>query len=231
VHPWFYLETTEGFMMQEQNVKKGRNISFSKVIGVAIVALLIGTLLGSFLGIMVIQPELEKLHISFGDQGNRDGGNQNGDGNGNQGTIINNNPTPSNPTGSYGGTSQFDLTMTKSGNTFSGSVTANTNCHVQQTGNNIQLSFDFTPTQVSGNLQQAISTDNDVVFNFVGTSSGTQFNANAKGTAGSGNNGFSFDISISGTIEQNQLSFSITSASNAQLKVSTQQDITLYNNA
>jgi len=230
-------------MTEEKTKKKRHSVSLSKVIGIVLVTLLVGMALGGFLGLTVIGPELQKLHFGFGnqDQGNTgdqnnqysnnpDDNNQNGD---QGGTMINNNPSPSNPTGSYGGSGQFDMTFTSNGQTFSGTISANINCEVEQNGNSIQLSMAITPTSVSESLQQAISigsTKSDRVFNFAGTTSGTQLNANAKGTVGSDNSAMTFDLTLSGTIDQNSLVFTLNSASDSQITISTPQQITLHPN-
>lgn len=230
--------------MSEEKTKKGHSVGLSKVVGIALVTLLVGMVLGGFLGLAVIGPELQKLHFGFGnqnDQGNTgDQNNQNSNNpndnnqNGNQGgTMINNNPSPSNPTGSYGGNGQFDMTFTSNGQTFSGTISANINCQVEQNGNSIQLSMTITPTSVSDSLQQAISigsAKSDSVFNFAGTTSGSQLNANAKGTIGSDNSGMTFDLNLSGTIDQNSLVFTLNSASGSQITMSTPQQITLHPN-
>ena len=230
--------------MSEEKTKKGHSVGLSKVVGIALVTLLVGMVLGGFLGLAVIGPELQKLHFGFGnqnDQGNTgDQNNQNSNNpndnnqNGNQGgTMINNNPSPSNPTGSYGGNGQFDMTVTSNRQTFSGTISANINCQVEQNGNSIQLSMTTTPTSVSDSLQQAISigsAKSDSVFNFAGTTSGSQLNANAKGTIGSDNSGMTFDLNLSGTIDQNSLVFTLNSASGSQITMSTPQQITLHPN-
>ena len=230
--------------MSEEKTKKGHSVGLSKVVGIALVTLLVGMVLGGFLGLAVIGPELQKLHFGFGnqndqgntgDQNNQNSNNPNGNNQtGNQGgTIINNNPSPSNPTGSYGGSGQFDMTFTSNGQTFSGIISANINCQVEQNGNSIQLSLTITPTSVSDSLQQAISigsAKNDRVFNFAGTTSGIQLNANAKGTIGSDNSGMTFDLNLSGTIDQNSLVFTLNSASDSQITMSTPQQITLHPN-
>ena len=230
--------------MSEEKTKKGHSVGLSKVVSIALVTLLVGMVLGGFLGLAVIGPELQKLHFGFGNQNDRgntgDQNNQNSNNpndnnqNGNQGgTMINNNPPPSNPTGSYGGNGQFDITLTSNGQTFSGTISANINCQVEQNGNSIQLSMTITPTSVSDSLQQAISigsAESDRVFNFAGTTSGSQLNANAKGTIGSDNSGMTFDLNLSGTIDQNSLVFTLNSASGSQITMSTPQQITLHPN-
>ena len=230
--------------MSEEKTKKGHSVGLSKVVSIALVTLLVGMVLGGFLGLAVIGPELQKLHFGFGNQNDRgntgDQNNQNSNNpndnnqNGNQGgTMINNNPPPSNPTGSYGGNGQFDITLTSNGQTFSGTISANINCQVEQNGNSIQLSVTMTITSVSESLQQAISTGkmgSDRGFNFAGTTSGTQLNANAKGTIGSDNSGMTFDLNLSGTIDQNSLAFTLNSASDSQITMSTSQQIVLHPN-
>ena len=230
-------------MSGENPQKKGHSVSLGKVIGVVMVTLLIGMVLGGYLGLAVIGPGLQKLHLDFGNQNNQgntgdqdtqnsnnpNDNNQNGD---QGGTMINNNPSPSNPTGSYGGSGQFDMTFTSNGQTFSGTISANINCQVEQNGNSIQLSLTITPTSVSDGLQQAISigsAKNDRVFNFAGTTSGSQLNANAKGTIGSDNSGMTFDLNLSGTIDQNSLVFTLNSASDSQITM-TAHSIVLYPN-
>ncbi len=116
----------------------------------------------------------------------------NNNGDGNQG-AVNNNLSPSNPTSSYGGSGQFNLIITRNGNSASGVITANINCAVEQNGNNIQLAITLTPTSVSQSLQQEIQNDNSVTFNFAGTTSGSQINANAQETIGSGS---TFDLNL-----------------------------------
>ena len=143
-------------------------------------------------------------------------------------SVNNNNPSPSNPTATYGGSGQFTLTMKDSGSTYSGTMTANINCQVAQNGANIQLSLDLSPTVVTGSLAQAIQVGSgDTIFNFVGTTSGTQLNTNSQGTTG---NGQTFDFNLSGTIDSSTLTFTMTSASDSQVTVST-QPISIHNNA
>ena len=137
--------------MSEGKKKGGRSVSLLKAIGFALIALLLGMALGGVLGLTVIGPEMQKLNLDFWNHGNQENtGDTDNNQNGNQSGIINNNPTPSNPTNSYGGSGQFDITITADGNTFSGTMTANINCPVQLNGNNIQLSLSITPTSVSG---------------------------------------------------------------------------------
>jgi hypothetical protein len=90
------------------------------------------------------------------------------------------------------------------------------------------LNLQITPTNVPNNLQQVVSIGSSVTFNFAGTTSGTQFNANAQGNTGGG--GPTFDLTIGGSIAQNQLTFTLTSASDSQITISTPQQITLYPN-
>ncbi len=187
----------------------------------------------------VVAPELQKLHInlpgfSTSDQSNPNDGNNNGYNNtynsGNQG-VNNYNQAPSNPTGSYGGEGNFQITIPSGNGAITGTMTATLNCLVQTSGNNIQLSVNLLPISVSGNLQQVKSLNNGQVFNFVGTmSTNTQFTANSQGSIGSGDNVQSFNFNLSGTIDSNTLTFTMTSQSNSQIGVSTQQ-ITLHNNS
>jgi len=243
-------------MGEEKPKKKGHSVGLGKVVGIVVVVLFVGMILGGYLSFTVIGPELQKLNINFGyvansnnqnsnsnnngnnnnsngnsnnnNNNNNNNGNSSNNGNGSQGGVNNNNPSPSNPTGSYGGSGQFDLSMQSNGNTLSGTMTANIDCAVEQRGSNIQLSIDLTPTSVSGSLQQAITAGgSDTVFNFVGTTSGSQLTANAQGTAGSGQ---TFDFNLSGSIYSNTLTFTMTSASDSQITVSTPQQIITHNN-
>ncbi len=236
-------------MGEEKPKKKGHSVGLGKVIGIVVVALFVGMILGGYLSFFVIAPELQKLNINIGassnnnnqnsnsnpttnnpnNNNNNNGNNNNNNGNGNPSGVNNNNPSPSNPTASYGGSGQFDLTMQSNGNTLSGTMTANINCAVEQNGNNIQLSLDLSPTSVSGSLQQAIPAGgSDTIFNFVGTTSGSQLNANSQGTAGDGQ---TFNFNLNGSIDSNTLTFTMTSASGSQITVSTPQQIVTHNNA
>jgi hypothetical protein len=224
--------------------KKVHSVGLGKVIGITIVALFIGILVGGVLSFTVVAPELQKLGIELpgmntNDQNNNysdnndnhnsiDYNNNSGD---NQGGINNYNQAPTNPTGSYSGTGDFQITVPAPNGEYSGTMTANINCQVQQTGTNIQLSVGLIPTSITGSLQQVMSSSNGVQnFNFVGTmSTDTQFTANAQGTIGSGNNAGSFNFIINGIINQNTLTFTMNTQSNSQITVSTQQ-ITLNSN-
>jgi hypothetical protein len=243
-------------MGEYQPKKKGHSVGLSKVIGIVLVTLLVGMALGGYLGLAVVGPELQKLGLNIGNMGNN--GNQNNNNNNNQNSNpnnnnnngnnnnqntgdqnnnnnnnqnsnqgpINNNPPPTNMTSSYGGSGQFDITMSQNGNTLSGVITANINCGIQQDGSNIILALSISPTNVPNSLQQAITVGNGVSFNFLGTISNSQFNANAKGTVGGGDS--SFDLNLSGSMDQNSLTFTLTSASDSQLSVSNQHSITLH---
>jgi len=154
--------------------------------------------------------------------------NNNNNNNQNQPGISNNNSPPSNVTASYGGSGKFDVSMRSDGTSYSGTLTANINVPVQRVGNAIQISVDLSPTSVSGSLQQAIQAGgSDTVFNFVGTVSNAQVTANAQGTTG---NGQTFDLNLSGSIDSNTFSFTMTSAADSQLTVSTPQQIVTNNN-
>lgn len=161
-----------------------------------------------------------------GDQNNNNNNNNNQNSNGNQG-ATNNNQSPTNVTGSYGGNGQFDITMSQNGNPLSGVISANVICAVQQDGSNIILALTLTPTNVPNSLQQAITVGNGVTFNFLGTVSGSQFNANAQGSVGGG---VSFDLNLSGSIDQNSLTFTMTAAADSQVSASNSHSITLYPN-
>jgi hypothetical protein len=172
----------------------------------------------------VVGPELQKLGLNIGNQGNTgdQNNNNNQNGNGDQ-SIVNNNPPISNATGSYGGSGQFDVTTLVNGNTYSGVISANINCAVQQDASNIIMVLTLTPTNVPNSLQQAINVGSSVSFNFLGTTSDTQFNANAQGNAG----GSLFDLNLSGSIDQNTLTFTMTASSDSQINASNPHSITL----
>jgi hypothetical protein len=231
-------------MIGENPKKKGHSVSLGKVVGAVIVTLLIGMVLGGYLGLAVVGPALQKLHFGFGNQdgqtntadqnnqnnnqnnNNNPNDNNNQNNNGNQGGgVINNIPSPSNPTGNYGGSGQFDIVIASDGNTISGTITANINCLVEQNGNSIQLSMTISPTIVSESLQQAISSGNSAVYNFAGTTAGSQITANSQGTMGGGSGGVSFDLNLRGTIDQSKLSFTITSASDSQITLTSQPTV------
>jgi len=111
------------------------------------------------------------------------------------------------------------------GGQISGTIGATVDCLVEQNGNNIIIAVTITPTSVPNNLNQVMGTS-PVTFNFAGTISGTQINANANGNAGP-NGGPTFNFNLSGTLTSNAFTFTISSASDSQLSVSTQQQITL----
>ena len=157
-----------------------------------------------------------------GDQNNN---NNNQNGNSSQG-VNNSNPPITNPTGQYSSIScQFNLIIPQNGAQATGTILANVNCVVQQNGNNIQLALTITPTSIPENLNQVIG-NSPVTFNFLGTVSGSQINANAAGTTGPGN-GSTFDFNLSGTSSSNNLTLTITSAGDSQISVSTPQPIVL----
>lgn len=235
-------------MGEEKPRKKGHSVGLGKVVGIAFLALFIGMILGGYLSFAVVGPELQKLHIDIGylannnnnnnqnnnnnnnnnNNSNNNNNNNNSNNNQNQSGVNNNNPPPSNVTASYGGSGQFKVSMQSDGNSYSGTLTANINVPVEQNGNTIQLSLDLTPTSVSGSLQQVITTGGSAtIFNFVGTTSGSQVTANSQGTTG---NGQSFDLNLSGSIDSNTLSFTLTSASDSQLTISTPQQIVTHSN-
>jgi hypothetical protein len=241
-------------MGEEKPRKKGHSVGLGKVIGIAVVFLFVGMILGGYLSFAVVAPELQKLHIDIGNLGGSDNNNQsnnqnnnnnnpntsnpnnnnpnnqnnnNNNNNQNQPGISNNNSPPSNVTTSYGGSGQFDVSMQSDGTSYSGTLTANINVPVQQVGNVIQFSLELSPTSVSGSLQQAIQTGSGTIFNFVGTVSNGQVTANAQGTTG---NGQTFDLNLSGSIDSNTFSFTMTSAADSQLTVSTPQQIVTHNN-
>ena len=187
-------------MSEEKPKKKGHSVSLGKVISIALVMLLVGLAVGGILGVAVIQPELQKLHIGFGNQGDQNTGDQNNNNNNgnqnnaptsntpnnnnnnnnynnnngnpsssdqnnntqnnNENQMVNNNAPISSPTSNYGGSGQFTITINQDGTTYSGTISANINCPVQQSGNSISLDLQVTPTNVPNSLQQVVSIGN-----------------------------------------------------------------------
>ena len=158
-------------------------------------------------------------------------GNQNNSQNNSQSQGINNsNPAITNPTGQYSSTgSQFSVTTPDNGTQASGTISANVNCIVQQSENNIQLDLTITPTNVPQSLSQAIQ-NSPVTFNFAGTISGSQFNAQASGTGGSDNTSPNFNLNLSGSFGSNTLTITVTSASGSQISISTPHSVILQSN-
>jgi len=148
--------------------------------------------------------------------------------NGGQGTSNNNSPI-TNPTSQYSATGkQFSLIVPdQNGGQDSGVISADVSCIVQQNGNNIQLDLTVTPTNIPQSLSQAISSNSPVTFNFAGTTSGSQINAQASGNAGSDSSSPTFNLNLSGSIGSNTLILTVTSSSNSQISISTTQPITL----
>lgn len=226
--------------------KKGHSVGLGKVIGITIVALFIGILVGGILCLTVVVPELQKLNInipgiSTNDQNNNSNNNNysnnnnnnysNNNNNNNYNNSNNNNNNSSNPTVYYDGNGDFQITVPTSNGTYSGTMTANIQCQVQQNETNIQLSLDLIPLRTTGSLQQLMSPNNsDQKFNFTGTmQSSTQFTANAQGSTGSSTDAESFNFNVSGTIDSNTLTFIMTSQPDSQITITTQQ-ITLNSN-
>lgn len=163
--------------------------------------------------------------------GNNNNNNNNGNsGNGfsNSGNVNNNNPEVINPSNSFGSSGQFAVTAQTSQGQVSDQLTANVNCLVAENGNNIQLSLDLSPTNVPSDLQSVFTQPNDYLFNFAGTttssSSGMQITANAQGSL---NPGGTFNINLSGSLDQNQdtLTFTLAPAGNSQASITTPQAI------
>ena len=246
-------------MVEEKTTKKGRSIALSGVIGFVIVALLVGMIIGGAVTLLVITPYIGQLHQQGNDNqattGNQNSNYQNGNNNqgptstpnnnnnqantGNQNNsqndsqsqgINNSNPAITNPTGQYSSTgSQFSVTTPDNGTQASGTISANVNCIVQQSENNIQLDLTITPTNVPQSLSQAIQ-NSPVTFNFAGTISGSQFNAQASGTGGSDNTSPNFNLNLSGSFGSNTLTITVTSTSDSQISISTPHSITLQSN-
>jgi hypothetical protein len=169
-------------------------------------------------------PNNNNNQANTGNRNNTQNNNQNNDTS--QG-ISNNNPAITNPTGQYSSTgSQFSVTTPDNGTQASGTISANVNCVVQQSGNNIQFDLTITPTSVPQSLSQAIQ-NSPVTFNFAGTISGSQFNAQASGTGGSDTTSPTFNLSLSGSFGSNTLTITLTSASGSQTSISTPHSITL----
>ena len=158
-------------------------------------------------------------------------GNQSNQNNTNSQSMINNNPSITNPTAQYNSTgNQFSVNVpNQNGGHDSGTITADVTCVVQQTGNNIQLDLTITPTNVPQTLSQDIQTTNSVTFNFAGTSSGSQFNAQASGAGGSDSTSPTFNLTLSGSFGTNTLTITISSASGSQISISTPHSLTLQN--
>ncbi len=162
---------------------------------------------------------------------NNSNSNQNNNGNSfaNSGNVENNNSPISNPTNSFAGSGEFGISVPSNGSPVSGGITANVGCLVSQSGSNIQVSLDLTPTDVPNNLQSTFSSNNDYLFNFDGTTSstgsGTQITANAQGSV----SGTEFNLNLNGAIDQGQdtFTFTVSSVQNSQLSVSTPQQISL----
>ena len=246
-------------MVEEKTTKKGRSIALSGVICFVIVALLVGMIIGGAVTLLVITPYIGQLHQQGNDNqattGNQNSNYQNGNNNqgptstpnnnnnqantGNQNNsqndsqsqgINNSNPAITNPTGQYSSTgSQFSVTTPDNGTQASGTISANVNCIVQQSENNIQLDLTITPTNVPQSLSQAIQ-NSPVTFNFAGTISGSQFNAQASGTGGSDNTSPNFNLNLSGSFGSNTLTITVTSTSDSQISISTPHSITLQSN-
>ena len=170
---------------------------------------------------------------------NNDSNNNNNDNNNestgsNSGNVNNLNPLMNNSTYTFGGLGQFDINLANNDSQSSNEISTNIYCMVFQSGNNIQLSLDLTPTNVPNSLEPVFTSNNDYIFNFVGTtsdnSSGTQITANSQGSL---NSGSTFNLNLNGAIDQNQdtLTFTITSGSNAQANITTPQAIGLQPNS
>jgi hypothetical protein len=157
---------------------------------------------------------------------NQTSNNQNG--NNTQG-VNNNYPAPTNPTGQYSAIGcQFNVNSPKNGSPATGTITTTITCVVQQNGSTIQLALTITPTTVPESLSQAID-NSPVTFNFAGTTSGSQINANAAGSTGPDGSS-TFHFNLSGSFISNKLTLTITTASDSQLSLSTPQPITLQSN-
>jgi len=156
--------------------------------------------------------------------------NSNNNNNSNSQGMTNNNPPITNPTGQYNSMgSQFSVSApNQNGGKDSGTISADVICAVQQSGNNIQLDLTLTLTNVPQSLSQDIQ-NAQVIFNFAGTTSGSQINAQASGNGGSDSSSPNFDLNLSGSMGSNSLTLSITAASDSQISISTQHSITLQN--
>jgi hypothetical protein len=125
----------------------------------------------------------------------------------------------------------FTVALNVEGYSLSGTMNANINCPVERNENNITLSLELTPTNATGSLQQLIAVGGpNPVFNFVGTVTDMQVQAGSQGTIGADGVYVTYDMTLTGTIEQNSFRFTIASASEAELSISTPQQITLQPN-
>lgn len=76
-------------MGEEKPKKKGHSVGLGKVVGFVVIAVFVGMILGGYLAFAVVQPELQKLNINIGNQGNTN--DQNTNNNNNQSNNPNNN--------------------------------------------------------------------------------------------------------------------------------------------
>ncbi|MGA2387036.1 MAG: hypothetical protein ABSG33_10950 [Candidatus Bathyarchaeia archaeon] len=137
-------------------------------------------------------------------------------------TLIDNyEPSPSNPASNYSGTGQFNIAIPVGQSPLSGATTATVSCPVAQSGNSVQLALELKFTSVTGSVP--LSTGESMTFNFAGATSGSQVSATAQGLFGS----LIFNFNLDGTITQNTLTFTLKSASNSQVTISTPQQIAL----
>ena len=262
--------------MGQEKTRKGRSIALSGFIGFVLASLLVGMLIGGYLALFVIAPQMQSIQQSSNNQGLN--GNQNSNSqynNNNQGPtatpnnqnnnpyptgtqndnyatnnpnqtnncnqtisnqnsnntqgVNNNYPAPTNPTGQYNALgTQLNVNIPENGTQTTGTILATINCVVQQNGNNIQLALTIMPTTVPESLSQAIG-NSPVTFNFAGTTSGLQINANAAGSTGPDASD-SFHFNLNGSFTSNKLTLTITPASDSKLSLSTPQPITLQSN-
>ena len=178
---------------------------------------------------MVVPPQLNQLISNNNNSNNNNGNNNDNNNNG----INSNNNSNGNPTSSFGGSGQFEVTILGDGSQVSGEISSTVNCAVTQNGNNIQLSLSLESQTVPSDLQPTFVPNNSYVFNFAGSASnsdsGTQITATSQGGLSPGG---PYNINFSGSIDQAQdtLTFTLTSAANSQVNISTLEAVNIYPN-
>jgi hypothetical protein len=227
-----------------------------QVVRIVLVLITIGCILGPIGAVvimyhnnlvgMVMTPQVKQLLNGNNNNGNNNNNNNNGNngnnnnnsnnnnnGNNNNNNGNNNNPTSSNPMSSFGGSGQINVTIQENGNQVSDQISETINCVVTQNGNSIQLTLTLEAQSVPSDLQPTFVPNNGYNFNFDGSASpmnsGTQITASSQGGLSPGG---PYNINFSGTIDstQNTLTFTLTSAANAQVIITTPQAISIYNN-
>jgi hypothetical protein len=192
-----------------------------KAFGVLLTVIVVCVVLGGYFGVTLLggQPN----NTSKNPDSQEDGNDQN--------PVDNQNPTIDNSVVAYAGTGQFAISFIKKGNEISSDIAAKLKCNVAREGDSIEFSLIIKPTSVSESLQGIFgNSGGSVIFNFKGTTLDGQLDANSKGSISGNNNNFTFDLNAQGTIEQNQLTFIISSAADSQINITTAQEIILHIN-